>query len=201
MQIRKIHSLSPEDSMGDDDLDTVVREGVRGLRQYINLLEALLSSARAAEALFPSAVASLEAVSRETPVAMAQDLEPVDSPAPYVSEYGEDYERLKSALLAQKPSGYNRVLEGLRVIAAAGGGELDFGLTCLVLRHTEISRGSAENVASYVNKRLRTSEEFQRVGEPGSGKYRWLLYPGEHSENVSASATDDCGGLDYQETG
>lgn len=178
--------------MGDDNLTTVVREGVEGLRKYIQLLESLLASARAAEALFPSVAASIEGVSREVfPSAQAQGIRSMNGPGPAVSEYDESYARLKAALVAERPSGQNRVLKSLRVIAAAGGGELDFGLTCLLLRETGVCRGTAENVASYISKRLRLSPEFARVGEPGSGRYRWLPYSDDHSEDVPESAADD----------
>lgn len=195
--------MSVEVSMGDDDLNTVVREGVEGLRQYIRLLESLLASARAAESLFPGVLSSIERDSRENSLAdQVRGLGPVNSPAPAFSEYGRTYARLESALLAERPSGHNRVLKGLRVIAAAGGGELDFGMACQVLRHTGVCRGTPENVSSYVSRRLRVSDEFQRVGEPGSGRYKWLLFQGERSEDVpdSDSVADDCGNSDPQDT-
>ena len=185
--------------MGDDDLNTVVREGVDGLRRYIRLLESLLASARAAEALFPRVMSSIEGVSLETPTTQARGLGSLNSPQQADSEYGEPYEMLYSALIAERPSGQNRVLQSLRVIAAAGGGELNFGLTCRVLRDAGVCKGTAENVGSYVSRRLRTSDEFQRVGAVGSGKYRWMSYQGDPLENSPDSVADDCGSSHSEE--
>ena len=112
------------------------------------------------------------------------------------SEFSEDHRRLESALIAEGPSGNNRVLKALRVIAVAGKGELDFGLTYQLLRNLGISKGTPENVSSYVSKRLRVSSEFERVGAPGSGKYRWLPYQEEQLEDFPDSAAGDCGSSD-----
>lgn len=185
--------------MGDDDLKKLVREGVDGLHQYIKLLESLLASARAAERLFPRVMSSIEGVSLETPPTQAGGLRSLNSPEQAVSEYGEPYEKLYSALIAERPSGQNRVVKSLRVLAAAGGGELNFGLTCRVLRDVGVCKGTAENVASYINRLLRKSDEFQRVGAVGSGRYRWVLFQGDSLENSPDSAADDRAGSPSQE--
>ena len=179
--------------MSQDELETVVADGVRGLRKYIELLESLLDSARAAESLFGMAysVGEVAPGGRETsPLAR---FGPAVGPPQGVSEYGGAYAKLEAALLAEMPRGHNRVVRALRAIAAANDGQIDFGLTCELLRNVGICRGTPANVSSYISKRLRLSDEFERVGEPGTGRYRWLSYQGESLEDVPDPVADDNG--------
>lgn len=188
--------------MGQDALETVVRDGVAGLSKYIQLLESLLASARAAEQLFRSAYAveEMDPGGREASPSPPYGFTAMAGAVPPASDYDATYARLEAALMAERPRGHNRVSRGLRIIAAENGGELDFGLTCQLLRNTGICTGTPANVSSYISRRLRVSDEFQRIGEVGSGRYRWLSYPGDCSEDDPESVANDRGGSDSPET-
>lgn len=189
--------------MSQDELETVVEDGIQGLRRYIRLLESLLASARAAENLFRVGYHPVEGVDpggREVPsLSHALGFGSGAGPAQAISDHDEEYRLLEAALLAEMPRGHNRVLRGLRVIAAANGGELDFGQACKLMTNVGICRGTAANVSSYISRRLRLSDEFERVGEPGSGRYKWLPYQGEGMEGAPDPVAYDCGSSGSEE--
>lgn len=183
--------------MGQDDLETVVRDGVRGLHQYIRLLESLLESAKAADTLFRAGHYLVEGMdpggSEVTSSSHALGFRPGAGSSRTDSEHDEVYQRLEAALRAERLTGHNRVVRALRVIAAANGGQIDFSLTCQLLRDVGVCRGTPQNISSYISRRLRVSDEFERIGEPGSGRYRWLSYQGERMEDTVVDDRESSG--------
>ena len=183
--------------MGQDEIETIVADGIQGLRKYISLLESLLASARAAETLFRVGYHPVEEVDPEgrevPPLSRALGIGSTAGPTQAIADQDELYRRLEAALRAERPSGHNRVLRALRILAAANGGRIDFGLTCRVLMGVGVCRGNPQNVSSYISRKLRLSDEFERVGEPGTGMYRWLSYQEESRDNSLDPVSDDCG--------
>ena len=182
--------------MRHDEDQIVAEDGIKGLRQYIQLLESLLASARVAERLFhiERAGAEVDPEGPEAlPLARTLGFGPAVGPPQGVSEYGEAYAKLEAALIAEMPRGNNRVVRALRVIAAANEGQIDFGLTCQLLMDLGVCRGTPANVGSYISKRLRLSDEFERIGEPGTGLYRWLSYQEEGLEDAPGTVGHDLG--------
>ena len=196
---------------GDWSSDTV-RNGLWGLDAYINMLEILLREAREARAVFQRMVSPSTGAAGETQVGKAvgdapADLPPTPGAGREVSPHGaqemrigevpggsstgpsseidagdSELFRMEEALRAAGVTRRTRTVDLLRVVASANGGIVLLGATAHLLIDMGLSRSKATNLSGYLIKQMQKTVEFDRVGESGSGVYRWKPFNGEEAQ-------------------
>ena len=192
--------------MFGDRLRDLVRESVNEMREDVELLERLLSAAKAS-------YSSLEELAKEAEesvdirrVSAIADVVLQDSQDSEVGNSGpascpgaadmrlpeviaeEEYSNIERALIDSGLTYKDRIIDKVRVFAQASGGLVRPGEVAPVFRKLLLSKGSTRNLPGYISKKMIESGEFERVGEEGTGLYRWLHFTRDNTEEVP-----DCG--------
>ena len=192
--------------MFGDRLSELVREALDELGQEVGLLEGLLSTAKNSQASLedlvreeePSAVVRkvssfADSVHREADVGNSVVQSPVGSEeaadlgSPDSTGEGR-YSKVEMALLNSELTYRDRLIYKVRVYAQANGGLVRPGEAAPVFRKLGLSKASERNLPGYMSKEMIKSGEFERVGEEGTGLYRWLHFTGDITGEVT-----DCG--------
>ena len=187
--------------MFGDKLMQLVDQGVAVLDQDIKLIELLLEATRDARGHFD--VMRLEG---STHVRLAQEDQGsppptghglVGRPAPTKRPFGPgDRARFESALAAAGMSSASAIIDMATVLAIANAGLVQTREAASVLIGMGLSESSLVNLAGYLGRRMRESDQYERVGKKGSGVYKWLPFEewapgdgvpiGEDGDDISA---------------
>ena len=121
-------------------------------------------------------------------------VEVADSVAPEDMADGGRFPKVEAALTRSGLTMRDRILSKAQVIAQANGGFVRPGEAGPLLRKLGLTKASERNIAGFLSKGILKSGEFERVGEVGSGLYRWLRFESETAEE----AVEDCPNRGYE---
>ena len=100
-----------------------------------------------------------------------------------------DFPRVEAALVESGMTMRDRMITKIRTVAQANEGLVSPGEAAPVILKLGLSRAKPRNLPGYMLNEMKRSGEFERVGEEGSGLYRWLPFEEYAPEEVRALAS------------
>ena len=172
--------------MFGEELRELVRRGVTDLDTDVEFIESLLAAAKDARGLFRGVLSPAEVDSVNLQVDYHETRHPsrhraleIATPVagdPVAGSQAHAYPEFEQKLRDAGVGASDDLVVMAKVWADMHDGVVLSRALAMALRAMGFSQSSMTNLPSYLSRKMFASQEFERLGRRGSGRYRWLSY-------------------------